>query len=259
MTENTPLLSEGERLDRVGEHIRLIQRPGGLCYGTDAFLLAAFVNRGERLKSHSSRRAAELGGGTGIISLLCASHGSFGSIDVFEIQPTYAEVIARNAAVNGLDSRIRPICRDIRELSPKEYGTYDAVFSNPPYTRDGGGIQSRNDERRQACHEINGGVRDFCAAAARLLNHGGVFYSVYRPDRLPDLFSALREFGLEPKVLTLVCPDASSAPSLILTEARRGGAPGLKLTAPLIMYTPEKASPRTETEELRRIYRELSF
>ena len=37
------VLFEGERLDIVNENIRLIQKKNGLTFGTDAYLLAAFM------------------------------------------------------------------------------------------------------------------------------------------------------------------------------------------------------------------------
>ena len=63
---NADKLLPNERLDKVNENITLIQKKDGLTFGTDAFLLASFI------KSTPSKTAAELGAGTGIISLLRA-------------------------------------------------------------------------------------------------------------------------------------------------------------------------------------------
>ena len=63
---NDILLSPDERLDKVNENLTLIQKKDGLTFGTDAFLLASFI------KSTPRKKAAELGSGTGIISLLLA-------------------------------------------------------------------------------------------------------------------------------------------------------------------------------------------
>ena len=62
-----PVLLPDERLDEVNEQLRLIQKRQGLTFGTDAYLLAAFIRPQPRAK------AIELGSGSGIISLLlCA-------------------------------------------------------------------------------------------------------------------------------------------------------------------------------------------
>ena len=67
-------LLDGEKLTEVNEKIKLIQKNNGLTFGTDAFLLAAYI------KSQKNGTAVELGGGTGIISLLCAARDKFKSI-----------------------------------------------------------------------------------------------------------------------------------------------------------------------------------
>ena len=69
MTEN--MIYEDERLDSVNENLRLIQKKNGLTFGTDAYLLSAFI------RTSKNKQAVELGSGTGIISLLLASKHKF--------------------------------------------------------------------------------------------------------------------------------------------------------------------------------------
>ena len=91
----SPLLAEDERLDTVNEKIRLIQKKQGLTFGTDAFLLAAFV------KSAPKTHAVDLGSGTGILPLLLLAKGKIKSATAVEVQPAFADLIARNAKLNG--------------------------------------------------------------------------------------------------------------------------------------------------------------
>ena len=93
-------LLPGERLDGINENLRLIQKTDGLTFGTDAYLLAAF------LRSGSKTMAAELGGGTGVLSLLALTKQKASRTDVYEIQPEFAELCRRNAALNGLTDRM---------------------------------------------------------------------------------------------------------------------------------------------------------
>ena len=79
------VMSEEEIITPINEKLTLIQRAAGLTFGTDAYLLAAFVRGVPRGK------AVELGGGTGVVSLLCAARDRFAHIDCAEIQPEYAE------------------------------------------------------------------------------------------------------------------------------------------------------------------------
>ena len=77
---------DDEKLTEVNESIKLIQKKNGLTFGTDAFLLASFI------KAQKSGIAVELGGGTGIISLLCASREKFKTIYCAEIQKDFADI-----------------------------------------------------------------------------------------------------------------------------------------------------------------------
>ncbi len=218
-----------ERIDEVNDKLRLIQKTDGLTFGTDALLLAAFTSK-------KAKRALELGGGTGIVSMLLAARERFDRIDCVEIQRSYADLIERNVALNHLHARVHTVCADLRDF-PKttEYGTYDAVFSNPPYMKTGTGASCQSSEKEIARHECFGDIYDFARTASRALRYGGAFYAVYRPDRLADLLSAAREFSLEPKRLCFVTARTELAPSIVLLEARRGGKPGLTVTPSLIL------------------------
>ena len=245
------ILEDGERLDAVNEKINLIQKKDGLTFGTDAFLLASFI------KPRKSGRALELGTGTGIISLLLAAREKFAHISALEVQEDFAALAKRNAEINLLDSTLEVICGDIRDLHPSKLGEFDVVFSNPPYMKTDSGKRNESDYKYIARHEVCGNIRDFCAAACRMLKHGGKFYVVWRPDRLCDLITALRDNRLEPKVMTFVCADSKSAPSMVLISATKGGASGMNLTAPLILHSGGDHS--TLSPEAQKIYDTLSF
>lgn len=220
-------MTEPERRDVVNDDLTLIQRSNGLRFGTDALLLAAYVQGCEKL------RAIELGAGTGIVSLLLATRRKVASVCCVEIQPAYAALCRRNAEENALADRVSVLCADVRALTAAA-GIYDVAVANPPYMKTD--VPPCDDGEKQiARHEVHGGIHEFAAAAGRLLRHGGRFFCVYRPDRLVDLFAALRAAGLEPKRMTLVHAAASAPPSMVLVEARRGGKSALRVTRPLII------------------------
>ena len=89
-------MTDTERRDVGNDDLTLIQRTAGLNFGTDALLLAAYVQKCEGF------RAIEFGGGSGIVSLLLATRKKVGTIECVEIQPAYAELCRRNAEENGL-------------------------------------------------------------------------------------------------------------------------------------------------------------
>ena len=249
------MILEGERIDEVNEKLRLIQKKDGLTFGTDAFLLAAYM------KPQKSGVAVELGCGTGIISLLCAARERFSFIHAFEIQPAFAELTQRNISMNALSDRIICKCRDVRDISAKDTdGEVDVVFSNPPYMRTDSGKRNDADMKYIARHEVCGDIGDFCAAARKLLKHGGKFYCVWRPDRLTGLLAALKENRLEPKTMTFVHADEESAPSMLLLCAKKGAAPSLNISAPLILHsTADKNGTRPLSARAQKIYDTMSF
>lgn len=251
---NLPTLADDERLDEVNEQIRLIQKKQGLTFGTDAFLLAAYV------RPSTNAVAVELGGGTGIVSLLLASKKKAKRITAIEIQPVYAELIERNTALNGF-SNIDTLCENVCNLTPTMLGhEVDLVVSNPPYMKCNAGKRNDADEKYIARHEVCGRIADFCAAAGRILKHGGRFVVVWRPDRLSELFAALLEARLEPKRMTFVHADTEAEPCMILLEAIKGGAPSMRISPPLFLYQPINGqSKRILTPEAQKIYDECCF
>ena len=220
-------MKPNERLDEVNDKIKLIQDTDGLTFGTDALLLAGYI-RGK------FKDALEIGGGTGIISMLVATRGKAEHIDCVEVQSDFYELIRRNLELNALEDRITAVHSDIRELKARK--EYSLIFTNPPYMRADSGRANISTKKNIARHEVAGTISELIKSAGRLLKYGGSFYAVYRPDRLIDLLLAMREGGIEPKRITAVHADAESAPSMVLVEGKRGGNPGLNYTKPLILH-----------------------
>ena len=220
-------LYDNERIDEVNDSLSLIQKTNGLTFGTDALLLAGYITGKYKL-------GCELGGGSGIISMLLLTRGKVAKIEAYEIQEEYADLIRRNAEYNSLSDRLIAVCSDVRDIVADE--VYNVVFTNPPYMKATSGLNNALDKKAIARHEICGDIGDFCRAAKRKLKFGGSFYAVYRPDRLCDLLYAMRVHSLEPKRVTFVHADTESEASMVLIEAKRGGKSGMMLTKPLIIY-----------------------
>lgn len=230
-------LKENERLDYVNDNIELIQNNEGLTFGTDALLLAGYINA--KYKS-----GIELGGGTGIISMLLLTRGKVNKITCLEIQEEYAELITRNAEHNSLSDRLTAVNTDIRDYRPN--AECELVFTNPPYMKSDSGKANLSDKKNIARHEVAGSIYDFCKSGSGMLKYGGTFAAVYRCDRLIDLIDAMREAKLEPKRMTYVHANVESAPSMVLIEAKKGGKCGLKVSRPLIIYKDKNNKEYTE-------------
>lgn len=218
-----------DKVEKINNNITIRQNSGSLAFGTDAYLLSAFIRGG-------AGRVCELGAGSGVITLLCASRGKIKNAVCVEIQEKIARMCEKNIAENGFEGKISVVSSDMRDL-PREYdGYFDTVFTNPPYMKLTSGKLNGDDSDAACRHEVYGTIDDFCKTAARLLKFGGVFYSVYRPDRLSELLTSCENAGLAVKVMTLVYPTVNHVPSAVLIRAKKGAAKGMKTTRPLIIY-----------------------
>ena len=241
-----------ERLDKINERLSLIQLKSGLTFGTDSYLLAAFA------RSAKNGTCVELGGGTGVVSLLCAAREKYKKIYSAELQPYFASLIGRNASLNELESAVTPVEKDVRELTQADVGgECDAVISNPPYMKKDSGKTNDSPEMNAARREENGTIAEFCASASRLLRYGGYFTVVYRPDRLAELLVSMRQASLEPKRLVTVYPTVADKPCLVLVEAKKGASEGINFARPLIIY--EDKSTSRYTADMAKIYDEFSL
>ncbi|MEG1190773.1 MAG: methyltransferase [Oscillospiraceae bacterium] len=224
---------------------RFLQTEDCFKLSTDSVLLADFAN------SARARNCLDLGSGAGVLSVLLAFLNPKLEICGIELQESFAELSKKNLAENGMDKRSKIICGDLREHSRLlPVGTFDLVVANPPYFKQMAGASPNLDFRAAAREEKFCTLSDLCAAAKWALRWGGDFALVHKPERLSEVFVALSLAGLEPKRLRLVQSRSFSPPSLVLIEARRGGAQGLKILPPLILNNDNG----TNSAEMQRIY-----
>ena len=203
--------------DNIGVYISADHR-----FGTDAALLAEFS------APRKSDNAVDLGTGCGIIPMLWCRDFSFASATGVEISSAAAE-LAQQSAAEFSDGRVNIICGDIRKIEdhlPRE--KFSLVSCNPPYFKKGSGME-RAGEKGVARHDGECSMEDVAKAADYLLKYGGRLCVCQRPERLCDVFWALRKHGIEPKVLQNVAKNTETDPWLCLVEAKKGGKPGLKI------------------------------
>ncbi len=218
-------------MTNINSGLKIYEPEGGIKFGTDALLLAHFM------LPYAGRRGFELGTGSGVISLLYLSQNRSSHITAAEIQPVYASAAEVNADANGFSDRLLVVNEDIRLCREKyENGSFDFVFTNPPYFGRNSGRTSANERRRKAFHEGESGIDDFLDSAAWLLKNGGRFYAVYRPERMAVLMHGMMTRGITAKRLRLVFSDSTKSPSLMLIEGRKGGADGMITMPNLYIY-----------------------
>jgi tRNA1(Val) A37 N6-methylase TrmN6 len=220
------------------------QTDGVFKLGSDSVLLAAFA------PVKRAKTVCDLGCGGGVLPVILHERNPNMKIDGVELDEKAAGLCRYNAELNGLGGHFRLIEGDIREYrSLLAAGGYDLTVSNPPYFPQGSGYESET--LAHARGEAFCSLEELCSAAAYITRWGGSFCLVYRPERLSELFCALSSHALEPKRLRLVQHSASSAPNLVLAEAKRGAKPGLQIEPPLIMTDASGG----DSAEIKSIYR----
>ena len=252
-------LREGERLDDTGfGGYQLIQKPEEFCYGVDAVLLAGFAAKNAR-RNH---RICDLGTGTGIVPLVLAHKTEAKQIVGVELQYDSWNRAMRMRVLNELEDRLNFVNTDVASIAVRKSkeellrpGSFQIVTTNPPYMAGKAALKSQNDAKRIARHETTAGVREFVAAAARLLDERGEFCMVHRPSRLADIIAACREFKLEPKELQFVVPRLGEAPNIVLIRCKKGGGAELNVLPDLPVYGDDGEYSREIMEIYERVQR----
>ena len=243
-------LKENERIDDLEfKNLKIIQNKDGFCFGMDSVLLSDFA---KEIKKES--KIIDLGTGTGILPILLCGKTENTKIVGIEIQEDVAEMASRSVVLNNLQSRIKIICDNIKNLKEKyDMGSFDAVVTNPPYKKQGTGKINENDNKLISRHEITANLEDFILISSYLLKDQGSLYMVHRPERLVDILVILRNYKLEPKVLKLVYPQQEKEPNLILIKAVKNAKSFLKIEKPLFIYNEDG----NYTEEILKIYNKI--
>jgi tRNA1Val (adenine37-N6)-methyltransferase len=244
--EKETQLKEFEKMEDLQfKGLHIIQNKNKFCFGTDAVLLSHFagIRKGDRV--------VDLGTGTGIIPILLAGRMEDAYIVGIEIQGDMVEMANRSIQMNRLESRVKILEADLKD-APEELGKgcFSLVVSNPPYKKAGSGIPNPKDDMAIARHEILCTLEDVLLSASKLLQVGGRFVMVHRPERMIDILLGMRSVNLEPKRIRMVHSHHYKAPSLLLIEAVFQGKPYLSWMPPLIMYNENNQY----TDELKEIY-----
>lgn len=239
-------LKENERIDDLQRnHLRIIQKTDGFCFGMDAVLLSGFaaVKPGERV--------LDLGTGTGIIPILLSAKTEGEHFTGLEIQEEIAGMAKRSVSMNGLEEKIEIVNGDIKEAS-RIFGaaSFDVVTTNPPYMNDAHGLKNPTEVKAISRHEVLCTLEDVVRESAKVLKHGGRMYMVHRPHRLVEILNTMTKYRLEPKRMKLVHPFRDKEANMVLIEAVRGGGAWMKVEPPVIVYK----EPGVYSEEIYDIY-----
>jgi len=232
MDNENEMIENEETIDAFfDDRIRIIQKRGGYRFSIDSMLLAHFVE----VKTDS--RIADLGSGSGVISIILAHRFESARIEGVEIQKDLADMSGRSVRLNAFQDRVRINRCDVRKVRKIfETKSMDAVVFNPPYRKIASGLINPDHERAVARHEVKGSLTDFLAAARYLLKDWGKAFIIYPATRGAGLIHHMKKNSMEPKKMRMVHSKVSSRAEFILVEGVKGGGEELFVMPPLFIY-----------------------
>jgi len=218
-------VTQGSGDSFLGGRIAAQQSPDGFRSGTDAVMLAAAV------PARDDEELLELGSGAGVACLCLAARVSRCRIVGLEISSGQVDLARRNAAANGMESRIQFANADVFDLPAAWRRSFDHVFSNPPF-HGAEGMTSPHEERARALHD-DGRLGQWLAEGLRRVRAGGTFTAIIRADRLQEALGAFPATGV---TLFPLWPRAGEPAKRIIVQARKNARSPLKLLPGLILH-----------------------
>ncbi|MGB4100668.1 MAG: methyltransferase [Alphaproteobacteria bacterium] len=170
----------------LGGKITLTQPRHGYRAAIDPVLLAAAVT------AMPGQKVLDLGCGAGAAMLCLAARVPGLVITGVELQASFAELAAENAAYHSDIAMFHVKPGDARKLSRTiAANSFDHVMANPPFhdqkSHDPGPRATKNLAQAMSVDDLNAWVK----SAHGRLKHRGVLTMIYRADGLPDLLAAM--------------------------------------------------------------------
>lgn len=212
--------------------MKIIQRKDMLNFSLDSILLANFVNIPKKTKN-----ILDLGTGNAPIPLFLSTKTA-AKIYGIEIQKDAVSLAQKNIKLNQLEQQIEIIEHDVRELD-KIFSSQsvDIVVSNPPFFKITSEKQvNDNIFLKIARHEYLLTLEQLIEKTSFVLENGGYFAMVHRPDRFFEIIELLKKYRLEPKRIQFIHPKEQTDANMLLIEARKNGGQGAKILPPIIAH-----------------------
>lgn len=167
---------------------------------TEACILGAYAN------VRGSKRALDIGTGTGLLALMIAQRNASMAIEAIEIEKQNFEQASENVLRSPFVTQISVFQVAIQDWQKPEEGNpvsdsheakkYDLIVSNPPFFDKH--LRSKREERNRALHTETLSLPDLAASVVRLLTAEGRFVVLLPPYQTQILTELLAAYGLWP-------------------------------------------------------------
>ena len=212
-----------------GTSLEMLIDPDGFIFGAEAMALIEFT------PDKTYQRAADLGCGDGILSILLAQQRQVTEIWSVDINEAACHRARTNIRQNHLTGTITIRHANIRKLQQLiQRSSFDLVLMNPPFFKPQTDYASGTDSEQSARQEQHANLRHFLTAAKFLLRKSGTAMILYHPSRLDHLFVELHAVQLIPKELKILYHQ-DGRPLFVLLRAVKDARPGLTIHPPHTM------------------------
>jgi tRNA1Val (adenine37-N6)-methyltransferase len=130
----------------------------------------------------NASNAIDIGGGTGLLSLMLAQRSHI-KVDLVELDLNAFEQAIQNITSSPFSSQITCHNQDIRNFEASS--KYDLIISNPPFFENQ--LPSPNQEKNRARHSTDLSLLDLIASVDKLLSYHGKFVILFPSAREQEL------------------------------------------------------------------------
>lgn len=215
------MLDENKKIeDLMVGGLKIIQSDDLYKFTSDSVLLAKFPQK-------KFSKVLDLCAGSGVVGLHYLGEYGAEKVDFVEVQKPLADMCEESLKLNGLVDKCAVFNVNLKEFNGQ--GAYDVVFCNPPYKRADSGYLPENEHLAVCRAEVKCDFLDIVKCAYKALKHGGRFFACHKPERLTDVLTAMRTFGIEPTRLRFVAGKGKTDIYLFLIEGVKDKKPPFKV------------------------------
>jgi tRNA1Val (adenine37-N6)-methyltransferase len=210
--------------------VTLVQPKKGFRAGMDALWLSHFSSQ------KKASRALDLGSGVGAIGLCLIATKSVERVTFADCDDSILELAHQSAQKTGCLEQCSFAHFDAFDPLPAHFARqFDLVVANPPFETEGHATAPADSQNQRSRIGKRGTLAAFVRSAHDALAASGRACLVWPARDLAHLLSTLHRHALEPKRLRLVHPDCSREADVVMVEAKRAKAGGLRVEPPFFV------------------------